>query len=73
MKCKRPKAHRPAMEGVNDCQECRREKIEEHLLLLAGFGWTREKIEKLAATAKIGRGGYLYFPWMYQWVEKKQE
>ena len=29
MKCKRPMAHRPAMEGVINCKACEREKIEE--------------------------------------------
>ncbi len=73
MKCKRPMAHRPAMEGVNNCKECRREKREEQFQLLAGFGLSREKIEELAATAKRDRHGYLYFPWIFQWIAKKQE
>jgi len=63
--------HRPAMEGVNNCKECEREKSEEHMQLLTAFGWSREKLENLADTEKKERDrcGYLYFPWLYQWSE----
>lgn len=36
MKCKRPMAHRPAMEGVNNCKDCEREERESTRLVWDG-------------------------------------